>query len=327
MIEEENYEIDLFLNDSGVVKISAGPSPHCFESEKDYSYARNHLHPEDAFDKKIVDTEFFSEEEFIIKKNFDREICQKQIEALNHFRTKPIEEDYIKYFSEDFRKKELEERIKNFYDLPKSQILEDMHKVPQEILNDCSGHPVYIKPKYKMPLWAKLKILKFNLKGNKLYSFKKFKKERFKKNIATKKFDLNKYLKAKEIAWMLFVCKWHNFRVNHKNPVKTHYLTKTLDLNYKPAQNTTKSLTYQDLHPKKENKTLIWFVNLKPVKFIETKLFKKYSDKVQDYVLNYIKKDLVFSSYEWELEYYEPKKKKYKKINKKGKPYSVARIG
>jgi len=325
MNEQENIDLNLDdVEDIEILDASEIPEYIYVSAEEDQWYAGGHR-PEDAFIDKFVDTEYFSEEEHLMKKNFIQEVAMKQIEALTHFRAKSVEEDDLKYFSDDFLQNELKKRIDNFENNDHSMDLQDLSAIPQEILSHFSDEPIYVKSKYKTPLSAKLKILKFKMKGNRLYSYRAHKKEGFKKMVQ-KKFDFKNYFKLKKISWMLFVCKWHDYRLSNKKTLKTNFLTKELELGLSVYKNLEKAITYQDLYPIKENKPLIWFVNLKLIKAIEKKLHDKYSAEVKDYVLDYVKKDLVFSSHESELEYYEPKKKKYKKINKKGKPYRVARI-
>jgi hypothetical protein len=325
MNEQENIDLNLDdVEDIEILDASETPEYIYVSAEDDQWYADGHS-PEDAFIDKFVDTEYFSEEEHLIKKNFIHEVAMKQIEALTHFSAKSVEEDDLKYFSDDFLQNELKKRIDNFENNDHSMDLQDLSAIPQEILSHFSDEPIYVKSKYKTPLSAKLKILKFKMKGNRLYSYRAHKKEGFKRMIQ-KKFDFKNYFKLKKISWMLFVCKWHDYRLSNQKILKTNFLTKELELGLSVYKNLEKAIIYQDLYPIKENKPLIWFVNLKLIKAIEKKLHDKYVAEVQDYVLDYVKKDLVFSSHESELEYYEPKKKKYKKINKKGKPYRVARI-
>lgn len=93
MNEQEN--IDLTLEDVEDIEIldASEPTEYIYVSaEEDQWYADGHS-PEDAFIDKFVDTEYFSEEEHLMKKNFIQEVAMKQIEALTHFRAKSVEED------------------------------------------------------------------------------------------------------------------------------------------------------------------------------------------------------------------------------------------
>lgn len=298
--------------------------------DKEFLYNQN-LHAEDATYLLPEDTEYISEQKNLIKKNFDIEMSIKQIEALTDFRARgnenkdPLERistEYLNYFNDDFKREELQNRFEQYY----SEI-NDFTKIPKEIIEDL---PVNIinKSNYKRPFSAIWKRFMFQLSYGKLYSYKKFNKNRKSSYQEKEKWSLQSFLKTMKIQWMLFVCRWHDYRIKTVNKQnKTHYTTKTLSDNFSLRISGAKALTYQDLYPQKHPRIASWFLNLKPIKALEIKLHNKYSKQVQNYVLDYIKKDLVFSNYESELQLVEPKKqKKAKRKNKPGKPYRVSRI-
>lgn len=312
-----------FLGDTEVIDVSEDVEACSFSKTDDFYSRRDGWHPEDAFDIKLSDLEFISDKDHFIKKNFEYELSMKQIEALTHFGANGIKEDCIKYFSDNFRKEQWNNELQKSH----SGDTKYLSDIPKEILDDFTDRPKYSKSEYKIPLSAKWKIFKLRLKGGKLYSYKSTKKQFKKTPHFLKKNTISALFNLWKINWMLFVCSWHNYRLNNQRGAQTHYLTESLELTKPKLNYAQKAITYQDLFPVKENKLAVWFVNLKPVKDLETKLHAKYSKKIQDYVLDYVKNDLVFSQFESDLVNYEPKKKKHKRVNKKGKPYRVARIG
>jgi hypothetical protein len=292
---------------------------------KDSSAVKDYFESGSELYSHISSTNIISDEYYKIQNQVNQEFYRAQIEALNNFRQYKDKKETFGNVNEalkwSFCLENIENEIEDRFN-GKTPTQSDAFEVDNTILSDFSDKPKYVKKSYRTPLSAHLKRAWFKLTKGPLYNQIKFSKNNF-KTLTQSSGDEN-IKKILKLKFMFFICNWHNTRVSFGRSNHTNFLSETMAGYLSTHTIGQKAITYQDLHPVKEKKLLKWFLNLKYIKMLEVYLHNKYSPKMQNFVLDYVKNDLQFNVTTEEL--LPLGEKEYIKINKKGKPFFVNRI-